>query len=82
MKLQGIITEGFLPFRDGQEHTLQACEKCGTTIKATQVNGPAVADVKGNITGAFFLNLWLCRRCYENLVVKKGYVNFGMAGVH
>ena len=69
MQLSGIITQGFIPFRDGKEHTIhEPCQSCGKVIKATLVNGPAVADSDG-ITGAFFLNLWLCRRCYENLKV-------------
>jgi len=75
------LQEGFVPFRDGQEHTLEPCQKCNAPIKATQVNGPAVADTNNNITGAFFLNLWLCRECYERLVVKEGIVTFGGIGI-
>ena len=67
MQLTETIKQGFAPFRDRQVHTMRPCQDCGGTIKATQTNGPAVADSLGNITGAYFLNLWLCRQCYDNL---------------
>ncbi len=69
MKLSETIKQGFIPFRDGKEHTLEPCQCCKHPITATKVNGPAVADSNGDITGAFLLNLWLCRRCYENVKI-------------
>ncbi len=75
------LKQGFRPFTDYKEHTLEKCDHCKEIIKATQVNGPAVADANNNITGAFFLNLWLCRQCYENLVINKGIVTFGGIGI-
>lgn len=75
------LQEGFRPFSDYKEHLLARCDKCKAPIKATKVNGPAVADSNNNITGAFFLNLWLCRQCYESLVVKNGIVTFGGIGI-
>jgi len=81
MEIAKTLKEGFIPFQDRQEHTLEPCQKCGCQIKATQVNGPAVADASGNIAGAFFLNLWLCIGCYERLIVNKGYVTFGGIGI-
>ena len=77
MELTGVITTGFTPFRDGKEHTLEPCQHCGATIKATKVNGPAVGSDR--ITGAFFLNAWLCRQCYEALQIKDGEVLFKRA---
>lgn len=76
MKLEGTITRGFMPFTDRKEHTLnEPCDKCGAVIKATRVNGPAVADDNDYITGAFFLNLWLCRQCYERLELRRHLVD-------
>ena len=69
MILTQTIKGGFKPFTDYQEHYLANCQQCGTTIKGTQVNGPAVADSDNNITGAYFLNLWLCRQCYDALEI-------------
>jgi len=74
MELTGVITTGFISFRDGKEHIVEPCQRCGATIKATKVNGPAVGSDR--ITGAYFLNLWLCRQCYEALQVKNGKVSF------
>ena len=69
MQFSKTISEGFTPFTDHKEHTLSKCQICGATIKATQTNGPAAADSEGVIQGAYFLNLWLCRKCYQGLDV-------------
>ena len=61
------LKEGLRPFTDYKEHFLARCDLCHAEIRATKVNGTAVADSNGNITGVFFLNLWLCRRCYESI---------------
>ena len=63
------LQEGFIPFTDYKEHILAKCDHCGEVIKATRTNGVAVADSNDHITGAYFLNLWLCRQCYESLVI-------------
>ena len=70
MELTSTITQGFTPFRDGKEHTLKPCDKCYAPVKATHTNGPAVAT-NDNITGAYFLNLWLCRPCYDHLDLQR-----------
>ena len=75
MELTGTIKQGFIPFTDNKEHSLQPCQRCHSQVKGTLVNGPAVADNNG-ITGAFFLNLWLCRPCYDKLEAKDGQVLF------
>ena len=71
MEMTKTMTEGFTYFTDYQEHYLANCKLCGDKIKATKTNGPAVADSNDNITGAFFLNLWLCRSCYDDLDISK-----------
>ncbi len=71
MILTDTIKQGFRPFTEYKEHTLSLFQAVGHTINATQVNGPAVADSNGNVTGAYFLNVWLCRQCYDNLEVSK-----------
>ena len=69
-KISRTLQEGFQPFTDYKEHILARCDKCGGIIKATRVNGSsAVADSDNRITGVFYLNLWLCRSCYDNLIV-------------